>query len=133
MYEYGWDGNFNEINVRLNFDNGQLTPSTKDSTWFATADAWQYLWVEGDSTQKVDNNNGRQKLQGVGVFSRVQFAGKDTNPVDYIICVGVNAKGQISRRDNDNMGHGYSYTKLQSARFLNAIGIENTSIVVELF
>ena len=31
------------------------------------------------------------------------------------------------------MGLGFSYTKLQSARFLNAIGIDDTSTVVELF
>jgi hypothetical protein len=93
MYGYGWDGNFNEINGRINIDQGQLTLSTKDSTWLFSADFWQYLWVEGDASQPVDINNGRQDLQGVGVFFRVQFADKDTNPVDYIISAGVNAKG----------------------------------------
>jgi porin len=133
MYGYGWDGSFNEINGRLNFDNRQLKPTTKDSTWFAAADAWQYLWVEGDSSQPVDTTNGRQDLQGVGVFSRVQFADKDTNPIDYVISVGVNAKGLIPGRDNDSMGLGYSYTKLQFGRFLTAVGIDDTSTVVELF
>ena len=133
MYGYGWDGNFNEINGRLNFDSGQLTPSTKDSTWLVAADFWQYLWVEGDSSQPVDSTDGRQDLQGVGVFSRVQFADKDTNPVDYIISVGVNAKGLIPGRDNDSMGLGYSYNKLQLGRFLTALGIDDTSTVVELF
>jgi hypothetical protein len=133
MYGYGWDGNFNEINGRLNFDSGQLTLTTKDSTWFFSADAWQYLWVEGDSSQPVDTSNGRQDLQGVGVFSRVQFADKDTNPVDYIISVGVNAKGLIPRRDNDAMGIAYNYNKLNIGRFLTFIGIDDTSTVVELF
>ena len=133
MYGYGWDGNFNEINGRLNFDNGQLKPTTKDSTWFAAVDAWQYLWVEGDASQPVDINNGRQDLQGVGVFSRVQFADKDTNPIDYIISVGVNAKGLIPGRDNDSMGLGYSHTKLQPGRFLTGIGIDDTGSVWELF
>jgi porin len=133
MYGYGWDGDFNEINGRLNFDSGQLKLSTEDSTWFAAADAWQYLWVEGGSSQPVDINNGRQDLQGVGVFSRVQFADKDTNPVDYILSAGVSAKGLIPGRDNDSMGLGYSYSKLQLGRFLTAIGIEDTSTAVELF
>jgi carbohydrate-selective porin OprB len=110
-----------------------LKLSTEDSTWFAAADAWQYLWVEGGSSQPVDINNGRQDLQGVGVFSRVQFADKDTNPVDYILSAGVSAKGLIPGRDNDSMGLGYSYSKLQLGRFLTAIGIEDTSTAVELF
>ncbi|WP_300455578.1 carbohydrate porin [Desulfobacula sp.] len=133
MYGYGWDGNFNEINGRINIDQGQLTPSTKDSTWFFSADFWQYLWVEGDASQPVDSTNGRQDLQGVGVFFRVQFADKDTNPFDYIISAGVNAKGLIPGRDNDSMGLGFSYNSFQSARFLNALGIDDTSSVVELF
>jgi len=133
MYGYGWDGNFNEIDGRINFNNGQLAATTKDSTWFFSADFWQYLWVEGDASQPVDINNGRQDLQGVGVFFRVQFADKDTNPVDYIVSAGVNAKGLIPGRDNDSMGLGYSYNKFQSARFLNALGIDDTSSVVELF
>lgn len=133
MYGYGWDGNFNEINGRLNFDSGQLRPSTKDTTWFAAADAWQYLWVEGDSSQPVDTINGRQDLQGVGVFSRVQFADKDTNPVDYLISVGVNAKGLIPIRDNDCMGIAFNYNKLQEGRFLTFIGIETQTTVWEFF
>ena len=133
MYGYGWDGNFNEINGRINFNNGQLAATTKDSTWFFSADFWQYLWVEGDASQPVDINNGRQDLQGVGVFFRVQTADKDTNPVDYVVSAGVNAKGLIPGRDNDSMGLGYSYNKLQSGRFLTAVGIDDTSSVVELF
>ncbi|MGB5613933.1 MAG: carbohydrate porin, partial [Sedimenticolaceae bacterium] len=133
MYGYGWDGNFNEINGRINIDDGQLSPTKKDSTWFFSADAWQYLWVEGDSSQPVDINNGRQDLQGVGVFFRVQTADKDTNPVDYVVSAGVNAKGLIPGRDNDSMGLGFSYNRFQSARFFNALGIDDTSSVVELF
>lgn len=133
MYGYGWDGNFNEINGRLNYDAGQLAPTKKDSTWFVSADTWQYLWVEGDSSQAVDISNGRQDLQGVGVFSRIQFADKDTNPIDYIVSAGVNAKGLIPGRDNDSMGLGFSYNKLQSARFLNALGIDDKSTAAEIF
>jgi carbohydrate-selective porin OprB len=133
MYGYGWDGNFKEINGRLNFDNGQLKLATKDTTWFAAADAWQYLWVEGGSSQPVDTRNGRQDLQGVGVFSRVQFADKDNNPVDYLISVGVNAKGLIPGRDNDAMGIAYDYFKLNKGRFLPFVGIADSSSVWEAF
>lgn len=133
MYGYGWDGNFNEINGRLNYDAGQLTTTTKDTTWLVSADIWQYLWVEGDSSQPVDINNGRQDLEGVGVFSRVQFADEDTNPIEYLISAGVNAKGLIPSRDNDSMGLGYSYNKLQSGRFLNVLGIDESASVWEFF
>ncbi|MDX2495503.1 MAG: carbohydrate porin [Desulfuromusa sp.] len=133
MYGYGWDGNFKEINGRINIAEGQLTPTTEDSTWLASADFWQYLWVEGDSSQPVDSTNGRQDLQGVGIFSRVQFADEDTNPVDYIISVGVNAKGLIPTRDNDSMGLGFSYNKFQEGRFLNALGFDDTSTALEFF
>ena len=133
MYGYGWNGSFNEINGRINIDEGQLIPSTKDNTWFVSADFWQYLWVEGDAAQAVDTTNGRQDLQGVGVFFRVQFADPDTNPLDYSISAGVNARGLVPGRDNDTMGIAYSYNKLRKGRFLNALGIANSSSVWEFF
>ena len=133
MPGYGWDGNFNEINGRMNIEAGQLQPTTEDDTWFVSADFWQYLWVEDDSNQTVDINNGRQDLQGVGVFSRVQFADCDTNPLDYSLSGGVNAKGLIPGRDNDAMGIAFAYTKLRKGRFLEFIGIDTQSTVWELF
>ena len=133
MFGYGWDGNFNEINGRMNIDAGQLKPTTEDDTWFVSADFWQYLWVEGDSKQSVDLSDGRQDLQGVGVFSRVQFADSDTNPLDYSISGGVCAKGLIPRRENDAMGIAYNYNKLRKGRFLDFIGIDNSSSVWEAF
>ena len=133
MYGYGWDGNFNVINNRLKLDNGQLKLNTKDSTWFASADFWQYLWVEGPSSQPVDTNNGRQDLQGVGIFSRVQTADNETNPLDYVFSIGVNAKGLLPKRDNDTMGIAFNYNKLQEDRFLTPIEIDTQSKVWELF
>ena len=135
MYGYGWDGDFKEINGRINIDAGKLTTTTKDSTWVVSADFWQYLWIESDSDslQPVDSTNGRQDLQGVGVFSRVQFGDNDTNPLDYSISGGVNAKGLIPGRDNDAMGIAYNYNKLNKGRFLDFVGIANSSSAVELF
>ncbi len=133
MCGYGWDGDFNEINGRINFNAGQLTLSTKDSTWFGSVDFWQYLWVESDTAQAVDINNGRKDLQGVGLFSRVQFADKDTNPIDFLISFGVNAKGLIPKRDNDTMGIAFSYNKIQDLRLNKIIGIDDTSTVWESF
>ena len=133
MPGYGWNGNFKEINGRMEIDEGQLKTTTDDNTWFVSADFWQYLWVEGDSNQAVDTSNGRQDLQGVGIFSRVQFADSDTNPLDYSISGGVNYKGLIPSRDNDAMGIAFAYTELRKGRFLDLLGIDNQSTVWELF
>ncbi|MGB5505701.1 MAG: carbohydrate porin [Sulfurovum sp.] len=133
MPGYGWDNEFNEINGRMNIEDGQLVPSTKDNTWFFSADMWQYLWVEGDASQAIDTADGRQDLQGVGIFSRIQTADKDTNPADFYFSVGINAKGLIRSRDNDAMGIAYSYNSINKGRFLDFIGIEDSSTAWELF
>ena len=83
--------------------------------------------------QLIDTADGRQDLQGVGVFSRIQTADKDTNPADFYISFGVSAKGLIPSRDNDAMGIAYSYNSMAKGRFLDVIGIEDSSTVWELF
>ena len=133
MPGYGWDREFTEINGRLNIEAGQLNPTTEDDTWFVSTEFWQYLWTEGAAKQSVDVNDGRQDLQGVGAFFRTQFTDPDTSPVDYGISVGVNAKGLIPGRDNDAMGIAYSYNKLNKGRFLDFVGIADSSSVWEAF
>ena len=133
QFGYGWDSDFTEVNGRLIIKDDQLALTTQDSTWYCTADAWQYLWVEDAPRQRVDINNGRQDLQGIGLFSRGQFADSDTNPIDYIIGGGVSAKGLIPRRDNDTIGLGFNYTKLQKLRLGRIIGIEDSATSWEFF
>lgn len=130
---YGWDNKFNEINGRIIIKDGQLVTSTKDKTWFFDASAWQYLWVKDDLNQLIDTTDGRQDLQGIGVFSRIQTADKDTNPIDFYFSVGLNAKGLIPGRNNDAMGIAYSYNSMNKGRFLDSIGIEDSSSAWELF
>ena len=133
MPGYGWDNELNEINGRMHIEEGQLVPSTKDDTWFFSADMWQYLWVEDGADQMIDTANGRQDLQGVGIFSRIQTADKDTNPVDFYFSAGINAKGLIPGRDNDAMGIAYSYNSINKGRFLDFIGIQDSSTAWEAF
>ena len=121
------------LNGRINIDAGQLEPTTKDDTWFVSTSFWQYLWTEEAAKQPIDLNDGRQDLQGVGVFLRLQTADPDTNPMDYSITGGINAKGLIPGRDNDAMGIGYVYNKLSDDRLLKGIGIDAQSSVWELF
>jgi porin len=110
-----------------------LSPTTENSTWFNSFDLWQYLWVEKQSDQKVNVNDGRQDLEGIGIFSRIQHADKDTNPIDYTISFGVSAKGLIPDRDNDVLGVGYSYTRRQKLRFAGVAGVEDDASGWELF
>jgi carbohydrate-selective porin OprB len=133
MPGYGWDNEFDEINGRFTIEDEQLVPSTKDTTWFFSADMWQYLWVEDEVNQLIGTADGRQDLQGVGFFSRIETADEDTNPADFYFSVGLNAKGLIPLRDNDAMGIAYSYTNMNKGRFLEVIGIEDSSTAWELF
>jgi hypothetical protein len=132
MPGFGWDGDFTEINGRLTIDNGQLIPTTKNNTWFVSGEIWQYLWTEGSGEQAVDPSNGRQDLQGIGFFSRLQFADPDTNPLDFTISGGLNGKGLIPKRDHDCMGIAYAYNGLQG-RILQIAGVATHSSAWELF
>jgi len=133
MPGYGWNNEFNVINGRITVDEGELIPSTQDDTWFFSADIWQYLWVEDGVEQPVNTTDGRQDLQGVGFFSRIQTADNATHPVDFFFSFGLNAKGLIPNRDNDAMGIAYSYNTMNKGRFLNIIGIRDSSSVGEFF
>jgi len=133
MPGYGWNNEFNTIDGRLEIKEGELVPSTEDRTWFFSADIWQYLWVEDGVDQPVDAADGRQDLQGVGFFSRIQTADSDTHPVDFFFSFGINAKGLIPGRDNDAMGIAYSYNTMNKGRFLDIIGIQDSSSVLEAF
>lgn len=133
MPGYGWDRDFSVLNERLNIDAGLLEPTTKDDTWFFQTSLWQYLWVEETAKQPIDINDGRQDLQGVGVFLRYQTADADTNPLDYSITGGISAKGLIPGRDNDAMGIGYCKNMLANDGLLKGIGIADSSSVWEAF
>ncbi len=133
MPGYGWDNEFNTIDGRIRIEDGHLVPTTQDNTWFFSADIWQYLWLEDDVNQLIDTADGRQDLQGVGFFSRIQAADKETHPVDFYFSFGINAKGLIPSRDNDAMGIAYSYNSTNKGRFLNDAEIRDSSSVWELF
>ena len=133
MPGYGWNNEFNVINGRINLPPADIILSKKSDTWFFSADVWQYLWVEEGEAQTIDTADGRQDLQGIGFFSRIQTADKETNPVDFYFSVGINAKGLIPSRDNDAMGIAYNYNHMNKGRFLDALGIQNSASVWEMF
>ena len=71
----------------------------------------QYLYVENNSGA-VDPGNGRQDLEGLGLFSQVGIVDEDTNPITWSFSIGLSGRGTIPGRDADTWGVGYFYNDL---------------------
>lgn len=111
-FYYGFDADFARIGG-LNIDPGTgVSTKSKSEAWAMSWSGWQYLLVEKGSGT-VDPRNGRQDLQGLGVFAQIGIADKDTNPISWSIAGGFSGRGSIPRRDNDTWGVGYFYNDLQ--------------------
>jgi len=130
-FYYGFDTDFARVGG-LNFDPGNVpvTDTTSDS-WAVDWSGWQYLYVEGDS-RTVDPSNGRQDLQGVGLFARVGIADKDTNPIYWTFSAGFSGRGSIPGRDADTWGIGYFYNDVQGLN-QDFISFNNTNGGVEVY
>jgi porin len=111
---------------------GTLT-STEDKSWLVALSAWQYLSVEESSEGPLDTTNKIPDLEGIGLFARLGFADKDTNPFTFTFSVGVGGRGIIPGRDNDLFGAGYFYTETDSGNVLTDIGIEKSTQGFEMF
>ena len=111
-FYYGFDADFAEVGG-LNIDpGGGVTTDTSSDSWAVDWSGWQYLYVEGDS-RAVDPGNGRQDLQGVGLFARIGIADKDTNPIYWTVSAGISGRGSIPSRDDDTWGVGLFYNDVQ--------------------
>ena len=111
-FYYGFDANFAEVGgLNIDPEVGAVTDTSSDS-WAVDWSGWQYLYVEGDS-RTVDPANGRQDLQGVGLFARVGIADKNTNPLYWTVSAGLSGRGSIPGRDADTWGIGYFYNDVQ--------------------
>jgi porin len=131
---YGGDNDFKQISGGLVFDRGQgLSPVTTDDSWFASWDAWQYLWVKDAPTESINLANGRQDLAGVGLFTRLGFADKDTNPVEYALTAGIAAKGLIPTRQNDSMGVAYAYNRIQRSQLIGFANLQKQTQALEAY
>jgi porin len=116
-FYYGFDSDFARIGG-LNFDpgTGQILMDSKSSSWAVSWNGWQYLYSE-EGSAPVDPRNGRQDLQGLGVFLQVGLADEDTNPVSWAIAGGLSGRGSIPGRDDDTWGVGYFYNDVQDLDF----------------
>ena len=111
-FYYGFDADFAKIGG-LNIDPGAgATMDTTSSSWAVSWNGWQYLYVENPSGE-IDPGNGRQDLQGLGVFAQIGLADEDTNPITWSFNVGISGRGSIPTRDNDTWGVGYFWNQLQ--------------------
>jgi porin len=133
-FGYGFDSEFAELGGRLVFQPGQgLAPSTTDSTWAAYWSAWQYVWAKDPGEAPINLMNGKQDLQGIGLFARFGFADQDTNPIEWTISGGLGAKGILPLRERDTCGIGFFYLSVQPDRLLDPIGVSDHSQGLEAY
>jgi porin len=81
----------------------------------------------------MDPLNGQPDQQGIGLFSRVGFADKATNPVEWALNGGIGGRGMIPSRDDDTFGVGYYYNRIQTTRLFSALGLEDSTQGFECF
>ena len=93
---YFFDTDFTELgSLAINPRTGLQEPltSTKDESWMVILSFWQYLSADGVSEGPLDLFNQRPDLQGWGIFGRLGFADKDTNPFETSVSFGVGGPG----------------------------------------
>lgn len=109
---YGFDGEFARIGG-LNIDPGAgVSVGSESNAWALSWSGWQYLSAK-EGSESVDPRDGRQDLQGLGVFACLGIADEDTNPASWSIAGGLCGRGSIPGRDADTWGLGYFYNDLQ--------------------
>ena len=114
-FYYAFDSDFARIGgVHLDPGATAVAP-TESSSWALSWSGWQYITAE-DSTAAVDPSNGRQDLQGLGLFAQFGVADRDTNPVSWSATAGVSGRGSIPGRDADTWGAGAFFNDLQELR-----------------
>jgi porin len=123
---------FNSKFADIGSIGGALT-STHETSWLLALSAWQYLYTEESSEGPLDTTNKIPDLQGWGLFARLGFADKDTNPFTLTVSAGVGGRGVLPGRDNDLFGVGYFYTETDSGNVLTVAGIHDSTQGFEAF
>ena len=111
---------------------GALT-STEDTSWLVALSGWQYLYTEESSEGPLNTANKIPDLQGWGLFARLGFADKDTNPFSLTGSIGLGGRGVIPGRDNDLFGLGYFNTETEEGNILGTAGFEESTQGFEVF
>ncbi len=121
---YFFDSDFTELGtLAIVPGDGVVGPVTSatDESWLAVISFWQYLSAKGAGEGPLDLSNQRPDLVGWGVFGRLSFADKDTNPFETSVSAGIGGRGVIPNRPNDVFGVGYFYNDVFSDRFTSRV------------
>jgi porin len=125
-FVYSGDDEFFTFGKRFTFVPGEgLVPPTSKSTWSLYWSGWQYLHTEEEAKGPMNLLDGRPDLQGWGLFWRLGFADKDTNPVQWGLSVGLGGRGIIPKRDDDTFGVAYYYAGIVTTRISGIVGIDD--------
>jgi porin len=131
-FYYGFDADFAEIrDVPIGPGKGGTSRGSKSESWAFAWNGWQYIFVENNSGA-VDPGNGRQDLEGLGLFAQVGIADEDTNPITWSLSMGLSGRGTIPGRDADTWGVGYFYNDLQD-QDRNLLELENSTMGLEVY
>lgn len=125
-FQYSFDSDFTDLEGQF-VDQGVLNIPKNNRSWNSFWNMWQYLAIEDPSNRKVDVSNGETDLQGVGVFARVGFADRDTNPVSWSFSAGIGGRGIFDGRDDDTYGVGFSTSKLRDNLLTSLAPIDDSA------
>ena len=115
-FAYAFDGDFARIGgLNLSAGPGDAR-ERKAESWALYWSAWQYLFTDGEVPTILEAGDGRQDVEGLGVFAVVGLADADTNPVSWSIAGGLGGRGTLPTRVDDTWGVGYFYNGLQEPR-----------------
>jgi porin len=131
-FYYGFDGDFAGIGGINIPPGGAVTVEEEETAWALSWSGWQYLTAE-DGGATVDPRNGRQDLQGLGVFLQLGLGDEDTNPVSWSVGVGLAGRGTIPGRDNDTWGIGYFYNDLQDLDLGAIVELDDNTQGLEIY
>ncbi|MHC4784978.1 MAG: carbohydrate porin [Planctomycetota bacterium] len=111
---YAFDGDFTGLGgLYIDPTESQISLGQESETWALAWSAWQYLFTGDEPPEIIDATDGRQDLQGLGLFAMIGIADEDTNPVSWSIAGGLSGRGMIPGRDDDTCGLGYFYNDAQ--------------------
>jgi porin len=125
---YYFDTDFTELGtLAINPGDGKVgaVTSEEDNSWLVVFSFWQYLSAKGAGEGPLDVLNQRPDLEGWGIFGRLSFADKDTNPFQTSVSVGIGGRGVIPTRPNDVFGLGYFYNDAFTDNFTSEVGLDD--------
>jgi porin len=132
-FVFAFDGDFARIGG-INIDPGLgISIEKKSEAWAGTWSAWQYVYLKGEAPELIDPTDGRQDLEGLGVFLILGLADKSTNPASFSVAAGLSGCGMIPSRGNDTYGLGYFYNDLQDPRSIALIELGGSTQGLEVY